>query len=1718
MFASPFAGEVIHGPGFHWEDMSRSRSLRFFGNDITVPPPFQAVLYLAANTAIFATLALYLDAVVEGDQGTAAHPCFFLGCRRTTNTGKLPQATGSAASGAPQATLTASPAGVIAEHTVSQQVRWPSPGSEGTSGSLTGIIARVHGLRKVYSAAGCCSPRALAKSTGCSPASMRGHDGDTEVVAVDGVSFTLQKDEILGLAGHNGAGKSTTIHILTGLFGATGGVAEVLGFDVGSGAALSQAQRFLGVCPQHDILWPDLTAFEHLVLFARIKGLQGGARAAKVEAGRLLDLVDLADAGDRPAAALSGGMRRRLSVAIAAIGDPLLLVCDEPAAGLDAVNQRALWNLLQRLKAGRSILLTSHSMQEIDTCADRVAIMGHGRLHALGTPLALKHEHGGGYRISLVLAPLPRHFLPPDDVEISSAAANPLASLVIVLQAARELLPDTPITPVNYDAGSVTLAIGDPPQGEPSNLALLLEWLAMDAGSRHGQDWPLPAQPWKCSEGTVNMPPVQGVVAEWAVSRATLQEVFLAVDGRADEIFALENGAASLPTSDEEQTEGAELVQRAEQAFEAATQVSLSAGMPSATTSSSINPSSLAEVQGSSAPEGGERVTPGFCSSAGFRGLFFKNATLLLRQRGQCACQVLSPLAVMGLLLIIQEVIKYEIGSSSTALVPALVAPLNWNQSPLRYRPDRAGSRITSALFDWQHHDTFDAASPEIYHLWQGRQQTVRLWGARGGQAHHRAAAQPAAPVLARNGSDCLEFFFVTAGKEQWGAVGALNASGAGRGLLGRVPQSACMLRNGSTVETPYFQPRSDILDVQTTLYELLEAFNHVGIQELQYMPPCDDELTQCPAYLLPDGAIHFDLIRAAPTESAASLGLHFTISVNDATHTEYHRANNFTRLGLPGAPKWVRERELNIELAQLSTVEFVFRAFSEEAASALSTSLPYIDPAVQALIGPYLFVKGLGTLPAVSTTSILVIVQVFGSFLYPIALTLQLPIGVYVLTLEKEERLLELQKSMGMHGGQYVAATYSLNLLLYFTLVAFFWGTGAALGFGFFIDTNIGLLALLFVGWGLALVSLGFFIASFLSSRRVATILGYVIALFGSLIAEVLAIGIYGNVPPFSSGGVMPMWLYAFPLMGLTRAVYLMNFACIFKKSCLTDFAASLDFSTSELPVAITSLYVCAAIYMLAALWLEAVLPKQYGVPSHPLFCCPHFVQRGVSPACCSCCRACACSCDAPRKQPPAAADLQVPLLADGEITGFARRRSSSRSCRRLSSASRSRKSTSEHPGTIAEQTRRALREKAMQHMDAAGLRATPEGTNTVSYAPFTSLKFPSLFAHPGDACESDRRRAAQAVDVAGSTVMPDARGALAYACGEDVTVTAERAVVESQLRAASHPLVLHHVRKQYGEHVAVSDMTLHVPAGQTFGLLGENGAGKSTLLNVIRALFPPTSGDALVCGHSVHTDVSAVHAVMGVCPQHSVLWEDLSVQEHLLFFARLKGVPANMEEQHVLAAAKSVGLYDVRHRAASSLSGGMQRRLSVAISMIDTAGCKLVLLDEPTAGLDPASRRQLWRVIAAAKSQGTGRGIVLTSHAMDEVELLCNRIGILTHGRLRVLDTQTALRAKYGGGASLSINFPSGSSGRAVGWVLARFPGAEVENQFKGFASFFMPTDHAGSEIWTIFGLMESECAQHGITDWAVGQVDLEAVFQTVVKAFQVGAKSSRSSQERV
>ncbi|KAK6641556.1 hypothetical protein RUM44_013268 [Polyplax serrata] len=227
-----------------------------------------------------------------------------------------------------------------------------------------------------------------------------------EIKAVNGINLTIYEGQITAILGHNGAGKTTLFNILTGLTSPTAGTVFVFGYDIRDPNGMSKIRQMIGVCPQHDILFDLLTPREHLQFFAVVRGIPKDT--IDMEVMKTLKDIDLVDKADTFAKYLSGGQKRKLSVGIAVIGDPKIVILDEPTAGVDPYSRRHLWSVLQNRRHGKVILLTTHFMDEADILADRKAVVSKGRLRCCGSSLFLKNKFGIGYHLTLVLESVAR--------------------------------------------------------------------------------------------------------------------------------------------------------------------------------------------------------------------------------------------------------------------------------------------------------------------------------------------------------------------------------------------------------------------------------------------------------------------------------------------------------------------------------------------------------------------------------------------------------------------------------------------------------------------------------------------------------------------------------------------------------------------------------------------------------------------------------------------------------------------------------------------------------------------------------------------------------------------------------------------------------------------------------------------------------------------------------------------------------------------------------------------------------------------------------------------------------------------------------------------------------------------------------------------------------------------------------------------------------------
>lgn len=223
---------------------------------------------------------------------------------------------------------------------------------------------------------------------------------------------------------------------------------------------------------------------------------------------------------------------------------------------------------------------------------------------------------------------------------------------------------------------------------------------------------------------------------------------------------------------------------------------------------------------------------------------------------------------------------------------------------------------------------------------------------------------------------------------------------------------------------------------------------------------------------------------------------------------------------------------------------------------------------------------------------------------------------------------------------------------------------------------------------------------------------------------------------------------------------------------------------------------------------------------------------------------------------------------------------------------------------------------------------------------------------------------------------------------------------------------LIAHELRKSFGELEAVQGVSFAIYESEIFGFLGPNGAGKTTTIRMLSTVLEPDHGDITIGGYSVRQNGDAARALIGTCPQDLALYEDLSALENLIFFGRMEGLDGKEAGRQAMATLETMGLAERAKSKVKTFSGGMKRRVNLAIALMGHP--KLLFLDEPTVGIDPQSRNNIYETIEGLQKEGMT--ILYTTHYMEEADRLCDRVAVIDGGQIIVCDTPHELKSRIG------------------------------------------------------------------------------------------------------
>uniref|UniRef100_A0A1B6DIK2 ABC transporter domain-containing protein n=2 Tax=Clastoptera arizonana TaxID=38151 RepID=A0A1B6DIK2_9HEMI len=321
----------------------------------------------------------------------------------------------------------------------------------------------------------------------------------------------------------------------------------------------------------------------------------------------------------------------------------------------------------------------------------------------------------------------------------------------------------------------------------------------------------------------------------------------------------------------------------------------------------------------------------------------------------------------------------------------------------------------------------------------------------------------------------------------------------------------------------------------------------------------------------------------------------------------------------------------------------------------------------------------------------------------------------------------------------------------------------------------------------------------------------------------------------------------------------------------------------------------------------------------------------------------------------------------------------------------------------------------------------------------------------------------------------------------------------------------------------VALSGLNLNFYEDQITSFLGHNGAGKTTTISILTGLFPPTQGTATIYGLDIRKDMDIIRNSLGMCPQHNVLFDLLTVEEHLWFYARLRGQKPDTVIVERDQMIDDLGLPHKRNTYSKDLSGGMQRKLSVAVAFI--GGSKTVILDEPTSGVDPHSRRSIWELLIKYKKNRT---VILTTHYMDEADLLGDRIAIISNGQLQTCGSSLFLKTHFGSGYFLSIAFYPPEAGGAVEenitslvqdlkqFILEIMPSARLSEQIGDEVVFVLPQNNNSDDIASLLKALEANKKILHVHSYGISDTSLEDIFLKVADKGTTNVQQNSDSKK--
>ncbi|KAM6243789.1 ATP-binding cassette sub-family A member 2 isoform 3-T3 [Porphyrio hochstetteri] len=1383
-------------------------------------------------------------------------------------------------------------------------------------------------------------------------------------LALNKLSLNLYENQVVSFLGHNGAGKTTTMSILTGLFPPTSGSATIYGHDIRT--EMDEIRKNLGMCPQHNVLFDRLTVEEHLWFYSQLKSMAEEEICKEMD--KMIEDLELSNKRHSLVQTLSGGMKRKLSVAIAFVGGSRAVILDEPTAGVDPYARRAIWDLILKYKPGRTILLSTHHMDEADLLGDRIAIISHGKLKCCGSPLFLKSTYGDGYKLTVV--------------KKQSDARNGTE-------------PGQPHSPPAHSCVS--------PCSEPRVSQFIRKYVAsclLISDTNTELSYILPSEAVKkgCFERLfqhLEQSLEELALTSFGLMDTTLEEVFLKVS---EEDQSLENSDVDMKESkkDTQQPPTPELGPKpksngeppAEAAVPEKPEVELSnlvacsqlaqsqASLHSASSVGSVRGDeggayseffgdyaplfhnrqdpdniSLQEQEAEVEVEDCDLVGQGSCKLEGswlklrqFHGLIVKRFHCAKRNTKALFSQILLPAFFVCVAMTVALSVP-EIGD----LPPLILSPSqyhNYTQPKGNFIPyaneERREYRIKLSP---------DASPQQLvntFHLPSGVGATCVLK-----TPFNNTLDQPMQTLnLNSNESKMLAAKYFDAM--------CIDSSTQGLPLSNFVPPPPSPAPSDYPISVD-----EDLLRAwnSTTFSIIKETVTSApGLPRIVHEPIKCTCSMQGTGFSCPSGVGgHPPQMKVVTGDILADITgrnvSEYLLYTSDRFRLHRYGALTFGNVqkAIPAsfgarAPATVRK------IAVRRTAQ-VF--YNNKGYHSMPTYLNALNNAIlranlpKSKGNPAAYGITVTNHPMNKTSASLsldyllqgtdVVIAIF----IIVAMSFVPASFVVFLVAEKATKAKHLQFVSGCDPVIYWLANYVWDMLNYLVpatcciIILFVFDLPA-----YTSPTNFPAVLSLFLLYGWSITPIMYPASFWFEVPSSAYVFLIVINLF---------IGITATVATF--------------LLQLFEHDKDLKVVNSYLKSCFLVFP-NYNLGHGLMEMAYNE-YI-NEYYAKIGQFDKMKSPFEWDI-----------VTRGL-----------------------------VAMTIEGFI-GF-----------------------------------------------------------------FITIM-----------CQYNFFRKPQRLPVSTKPIE------------DDIDVANERHRV---LRgdADNDMLKIENLTKVYksrkiGRILAVDRLCVGVRPGECFGLLGVNGAGKTTTFKMLTGDESTTGGEAFVNGHSILKELLQVQQSLGYCPQFDALFDELTAQEHLELYTRLRGIPWKDEERVVKWALKKLELTKYADKPASTYSGGNKRKLSTAIALIGYPA--FIFLDEPTTGMDPKARRFLWNLILDVIK--TGRSVVLTSHSMEECEALCTRLAIMVNGRLKCLGSIQHLKNRFGDGYMITVRTKSSLNVKEVVRFFNRnFPEAILKERHHTKAQYQLKSDQIS--LAQVFSKMEQVVDVLGIEDYSVSQTTLDNVFVNFAK----------------